>query len=68
MRYRPSFDPGGGRVVVTFVVRNSSHRTVDATARFWATAVAGHHVGSSSTAAVRVRNDAANRRRNFFPR
>lgn len=45
--YRAALDPTGGRLVVRFVVRNSSHRTVDASARFWATTVAGHRIGSA---------------------
>lgn len=52
-RYHVSLDPGGGRIVVTFVVRNSSHRTIDATAHFWATAsLGGHHVGTAPSVSV----------------
>jgi hypothetical protein len=52
-RYHVSFDPGGGRLAVRFVVRNSSHRTIDATAKFWASAaLGGHHVGTAPTVAV----------------
>ncbi len=51
-RYRASIDPGGGHLAVRLVVRNSSHRTVDASVRFWVTAAGGHRVGSAPTVTV----------------
>jgi len=50
--YRASFDPSGGRLLVRFVVRNSSHRTIDATALFWATHVTGGHIGPAQSSTV----------------
>lgn len=50
--HRPSINPFGGELVVSFTVRNLSGRTVDATAQFWANHIFGGAIGDPVTVPI----------------
>ncbi|PVW04384.1 hypothetical protein DEA06_10290 [Microbacterium sp. Gd 4-13] len=50
--YRPSFNPFGGDLELSFTVRNTSQSTVDATADFWMEGPFGLRISSADDVAV----------------